>query len=80
VILTTDSQTEQSLEVEGHRCKRVGNGTYADGGRNNKGATVAEMRNGCQGGDFFEGCELRCVEARQTGSPGMQSSDWDFVG
>jgi hypothetical protein len=77
-FLTTDSQTEQSLEVEGHRNELTGNGKGRDEGRNNKEAMVAEMRNGCQGGDFFEGCELRCEEARPTGSlgRGLRTRTW----
>lgn len=59
---TTDPGAEQSLEGEGRSARRV-SARFIER-RNAKKATVAETRNGCNRGDFFEGCERRIGNAR----------------
>jgi len=59
---TTDPVAEQRLEGEGRSARRVSARLIER--RNTKKATVAETRNGCNRGDFFEGCERRIGNAR----------------
>ena len=66
---TTDPGAEQRPEGEGRSARRVS--ARFTGRHNAKRATAAVTRNGCDRGDFFEGCERRVGDARH-----RTTQDW----